>query len=221
MMNDRIHALAEQIWHYHRLNHKLRPADAIIVLGSHDTTVAERGAQVFLEGWAPLLVFSGGFGAITRHLWNEPEADLFAGIARRLGVPGDRILIENQSTNTGENIVFTRRLLAERHIAVRTVIVVQKPYMERRSYATVRQRWPEVDPVVTSSQVSFDEYLAHYTNQALSPDDVVSIMVGDLQRIRLYPAKGFQVPQDIPEEVWAAFEELVQAGYDRHLVEDN
>jgi hypothetical protein len=43
-------------------------------------------------------------------------------------------------------------------------------------------------------------------------------MVGDLQRIRLYPAKGFQIYQDIPEEVWAAGEEPIRAGYDRHLV---
>jgi len=47
---------------------------------------------------------------------------------------------------------------------------------------------------------------------------VISIMVGDLQRIRLYPAKGFQIHQDIPDEVWQAFEALVAAGYDRHLV---
>jgi hypothetical protein len=72
--------------------------------------------------------------------------------------------------------------------------------------------------VVTSPRVSFDDYLRTYSNAALSSDDVISIMVGDLQRIRLYPEKGFQIPQDIPADVWSAFEALVQAGYDRHLV---
>jgi hypothetical protein len=43
-------------------------------------------------------------------------------------------------------------------------------------------------------------------------------MVGDLERIKLYPEKGFQIYQEIPEDVWAAFEELVNAGYTRHLV---
>jgi hypothetical protein len=47
----------------------------------------------------------------------------------------------------------------------------------------------------------------------------ISIMVGDLQRIRLYPAKGFQIHQDIPDDVWTAYEELVAAGYDKHLLE--
>ena len=42
-------------------------------------------------------------------------------------------------------------------------------------------------------------------------------MVGDLQRIRIYPEKGFQIPQDIPDEVWAAYERLVGWGFTRHL----
>ena len=63
-----------------------------------------------------------------------------------------------------------------------------------------------------------DEYLSQYSHGALSPDDVVGIMVGDLQRIREYPAKGFQIDQEIPEDVWRAYEELVRAGYDRHLL---
>src|SRR4051794_5812419 len=219
-LSSHIHHLAEIIWHYHRLNHSLDKSDAILVLCSHDTSVAERGAQLALEGWAPLLIFSGGLGTITRQMWTEPEADQFAAIARRMGVADDRILIENRSTNTGENITCTRALLAERGLDRQTFIVVQKPYMERRSFATFRQRWPDKTVLVTSPQVSFDDYLANYSNASLPADDVISIMVGDLQRVREYPAKGFQIPQDIPDNVWAAYEELVRAGFDRHLIRD-
>lgn len=217
-MNDRIRLLAERIWHYHQLNQDLSPADAILVLCSHDTPVAERGARLFLDGWAPLLICSGGSGSITRRLWREPEADLFARIAIEMGVPRTAVLIENQSTNTGENILFTKALLAERRIEPRAFILVQKPYMERRSYATFRKLWPEKAVVVTSPRASLDEYLARYSHPALSASDVISIMVGDLQRIRLYAARGYQIPQEIPDAVWDAFEELVRAGFDRHLV---
>jgi uncharacterized SAM-binding protein YcdF (DUF218 family) len=217
-VDDRIRALVEKVWHYHRLNHDLSRADAILVLCSHDTIVAERGARLFLDGWAPLLIFSGGLGSITRRLWQEPEADQFAKIAVQMGVPHESILIENRSTNTGENILFTRRLLAERHLDPRSFIVVQKPYMERRSYATFRKLWPEKHVLVTSPGVSLDEYLNSCSHETLSGDDVISIMVGDLQRIRLYADRGFQIHQDIPDEVWHAYEELVKAGYDRHLV---
>ena len=217
-MNHRIRALVEKIWDYHHLDHQLAPADAILVLCSHDKVVAARGAELFLQGWSPLLIFAGGLGAITRRLWHEPEADQFAGIAIEMGVPKDRILVENTSTNTGENILFTKQLLAAKGLDPQTFIVVQKPYMERRSYATFRKVWPEKEVRVTSPRVSLDDYLREGSHDALSPDDVIGIMVGDLQRIRLYPAKGFQIHQDIPDDVWRAYKELVNAGYDKYLL---
>jgi uncharacterized SAM-binding protein YcdF (DUF218 family) len=220
-MTPRIRALVETVWNYHQLNHQISRADAILVLCSHDTIVAERGAGLFLDGWAPLLIFSGGLGAITSRFWSEPEADQFADIAVRMGVPRERILIENRSTNTGENVLFTKRLLAERHLDPAKFILVQKPYMERRSYATFKKIWPEKEVVVTSPRLSLDEYLERYSHEALSKDDVISIMIGDLQRIRLYPEKGFQIHQEIPDDVWRAYDELVDAGYDRHLIRAN
>jgi uncharacterized SAM-binding protein YcdF (DUF218 family) len=217
-MDERIRPLVEKLWRYHQLNHELSRAEAIVALCSHDTVVAERAAQLFLEGWAPRLIFAGGLGAITKHFWSEPEADQFARIAVRMGVPESRILKETRSTNTGENVVFTRRMLRERGLDLHTFIVVQKPYMERRAYATFRKVWPEADVVVTSPRASLDEYLARYSHESFSAADVISIMVGDLQRIRLYPEKGFQIPQEIPDDVWAAYTALVDAGYNRHLI---
>jgi uncharacterized SAM-binding protein YcdF (DUF218 family) len=217
-MNDRVRALAQKIWDYHRLHHPLAPADVILVLCSFDIAVAARGAELWLEGWAPRLVFSGGLGAITKRYWTEPEADQFARVAVAMGVPAERILIENRSTNTGENVRLTRALLEEKGLDPARVILVQKPYMERRSYATFQKVWPGKQIVVTSPQVSFDEYLAKYSNASLSADEVIGIMAGDLQRIRLYPAMGFQIEQHIPEDVWAAFEELVSLGFDDHLI---
>lgn len=213
-----IHHLAQKLWDYHRLNQPLQPADAILVLCSYDKRVAERAAQLWLEGWAPLLIFSGGLGVITRSMWTEPEADLFAAIARQMGVPAEAILIENRSTNTGENVLFTRQLLAERNLDPASFLLVQKPYMERRSYATFRKVWPQKPARVTSPQVAYEEYLAHYSNPDLSPEQVIHIMVGDLQRIREYPGKGFQIPQEIPQDVWEAYEALVEAGYNQHLI---
>ena len=218
MIDARIRTLVEKVWNYHRLDQPLSHADAILVLCSHDTVVAKRGAELFLDGWAPLLIFAGGLGAITRRFWTEPEADQFARIAIEMGVPEERILVENRSTNTGENVAFTRQLLAERRLDPHTFIVVQKPYMERRSFATFRKVWPEKEVRVTSPRASLDDYLSDCSHGALSPEEVVSIIVGDLQRIRVYPSKGFQIPQEIPDDVWDAYEQLVEAGYDKHLV---
>ena len=189
-------------------------SDVILALGSHDLRVAERAAQLYLEGWAPLLVCSGGLGNLTSGIWTVSEADQFAEIAIKMGVPASAVKVENKSTNTGENILFTGRLLKETGIEPRSFIVVQKPYMERRSYATFKKHWPEKNVVITSPQISFEDY----PTEDIPADRVIEIMAGDLQRIREYPAKGFQIPQEIPDEVWAAFEKLVALGFDRHLI---
>src|SRR5205085_1198172 len=117
---------------YHHVNHTLERSDCILVLGSHDTRVAERGAELYLQGWAPILIFSGGLGRLTEDIWTETEADKFALIAETMGVSKEAILIENRSTNTGENILFTQQLLSKRNLDPKSFIVVQKPYMERR-----------------------------------------------------------------------------------------
>jgi uncharacterized SAM-binding protein YcdF (DUF218 family) len=217
-MTQEVLALAEILWDYHHMHHVLAPADVILVLCSHDLVVADRGADLFLAGYAPLLVVSGGSGAITRRMWREPEAEVFARRAIERGVPRDQVLLETRSTNTGENVRFTRELLAADGLDPERFIVVQKPYMERRAFATFRQVWPEKQVQVTSPQLGMREYLARYSSETLRPEDVISIMVGDLQRIRLYPARGFQVAQEIPGDVWQAYEALVARGFDRHLV---
>ena len=218
MMEERIRPFVERVWRYHQMNHQLARAEAIMVLCSHDTIVAERGARLFLEGWAPLLIFSGGLGVITKNLWADPEANRFARIAVGMGVPEERILIENRSTNTGENVQFTREMLASRGLDPASFILVQKPYMERRTFATFSKVWPGKHVMVTSPRLSLDEYLRRYSHESLTQDDVIGIMVGDLQRIREYPALGFQIPQDIPDDVWEAYGELVRAGYDKYLL---
>ena len=126
----------------------------------------------------------------------------------------EKILVENRSTNTGENILFTQQLLKKHGLDPNSFIVVQKPYMERRSYATFKKHWPDKELIVTSPQYS----MLDYATDEIPLEKVINIMAGDLQRIKLYPAKGFQIYQEIPADVWDAYERLVQLGFDKHLV---
>lgn len=215
MRQEEVDRLAKKIWGYMRLDQKLEKVDCILVLGSHDPRVAQKGSQLFLQGFAPLVIFSGGRGNLTS-TWEASEAERFVKIAMQMGVPEDKILVEDKSANTGENIIFTKKLLAERGINPQKIILVQKPYMERRAYATFKKVWPEKEVIVTSPQILFE----NYPNEEISKEEVINIMVGDLQRIRFYPEKGFQIPQEIPDGVWEAYEKLVATGYTKHLVKD-
>lgn len=214
--DSRLTELAQLIWDYHHLHHRLEKVDLILTLGSNDTRVALHAADLWLAGFAPKLMMSGGSGKLTEKLFDRPEALLFADLARERGVPEEALITEPASTNTGENIVFSRRRLEELGLQPQSVMLVQKPYMERRSYATFRKFWPEIDPIVSSPPISF----ADYPTPQQPRDLVINLMIGDLQRIRHYPARGFQIEQEIPESVWQAAAELIARGYDRHLIGD-
>ncbi|KAK5629516.1 hypothetical protein RRF57_005231 [Xylaria bambusicola] len=207
---------AETLYEYHQLHTDINEkADAIFCLCSLDTRVAERAAQLFLAGFGDHLIFSGGSGKLTHGRFDKPEAEVFADIARRMGVPGTKLIIEPRSTNTGENIRFTYALLQEKRLYINSFILVQKPYMERRTFATFKKQWPDptTQILVTSPQLTWKEY----PNEDNPVGLVINIAVGDLIRIREYPAKGFQIPQEIPDRVWAAAERLIQRGYNSHL----
>ena len=205
------------VWDYHHMHHTLVRSDCILVLGSHDPRVAEWGAQLWLDGWAEWLVFSGGLGRLTEGSWQQTEAERFGAIARQRGVLEEKMLLETASTNSGENFQNTERLLAERGLSFDTFIIVQKPYMERRAYATFQQHWPNKSGIVTSPPLDFEAYCAS-DDPAIHREAVIHLLVGDLQRIDVYAERGFQKPQVIPPRVREAYHTLVAAGYTEHLV---
>jgi uncharacterized SAM-binding protein YcdF (DUF218 family) len=213
-LNSEIRLAAQAVWNYHRMGHTLGPADLIFVLGSHDLRVAEHAADLFHRGLAAWVVLSGGLGRLTHGNWTRPEAEMFAEVLHARGVPDSACILESHSTNTGENIRFTRQLLAARGMNARSIIAVQKPYMERRAFATIRKQWPEVAVCVSSPPLRFEDY----GNELIPIEEVIHIMVGDLQRILEYPRLGFMIPQEVPDEVLRAYEVLVAGGFTRHLL---
>ncbi|HXQ42708.1 MAG TPA: YdcF family protein [Candidatus Udaeobacter sp.] len=216
-MNDQVLADAKRLWDYHRLGQPVGEADVILGLGSYDGAVAEHAADLLIAGQGRVIVFSGGITRrrdLLKSPWTRSEAEEFRDIAIRRGAPADRILLEPRSTNTGENFQFSTALLAESGTACSSMIVVSKPYMERRARATGRMHLGALAFTMTSQPCSFKDYcLKRY-----DPELIINLMVGDFQRIALYPAMGYQAPEEIPAEVNEAFRRLVAAGFDRHLI---
>lgn len=206
---------ARIVWDYHHVKHTLKKSDAIFCLCSLDTRVAECAAQLYLDGYGEYVIFSGSVGKLTAGKFAKSEAEAFADIAIQMGVPRDKILLEDKSTNTGENIRFTYDLLQGKGLTPKSLILVQKPYMERRTFATFKKQWPDpaTEILVTSPQIAYEDYF----NDANPKDVVLNIMVGDMQRIKEYPKRGFQIEQEIPADVWYAYEQLIKLGYTKHL----
>ena len=205
------------IWDYLCLHQPPQKADVIVGFGNFNTDIARRAAQLYLQGYAPKVLFTGGLGRNTEGLLPESEALRFARVAMECGVPEEDILLEDKSTNTKENIDFTRLLLQQKGIPHNTILGVHQPFMERRIKAAMGVYWPELDFHVTSPLVTIPEYLRRAREQGISENASVSVIVGDFQRMELYARKGYQLPQYIPPEAWEAFHALVAMGFDKQL----
>ena len=212
---------AKLLWDYHHLNNKVSKKDCVLAFGSHDTHVAERAADLYNQGLAEFVIFTGGLGRITKNIWEKTEAQKFLEIAISRGVPEDKIFIETESTNTGQNIEFTKNLIENEKLMFSDYIVVDKPFKERRIYATLKMQWPTLNFIVTSPQYSYESYCNYYNElDEFDISDFINIMVGDLQRIEMYGKNGFQIPQYIPESVMYAYNRLVIHGFDKQLIKE-
>ena len=205
------------IWDYLGLHQAPQKADVIVGFGNFNDNIARRAAELYHQGYAPKILFTGGLGRNTLGLLPETEAARFARVAMACGVRSEDIIREDKSTNTAENIIFTRRLLEELGIPHDRILGVHQPFMERRITAAMGVYWKDLDFRVTSPQVTIESYLADARKQGVTEEASISVIVGDFQRMDLYAKKGYQLPQYIPDEAWEAFRELVAMGYDKQL----
>lgn len=204
-------------WDYMRLVHPPVPADAILTLGSFDVHAAVHAAALWKAGLAPVVIMSGGIahrGGVLDTGWDRPEARVFAEAAGREGVPAEALLLEERAENTGDNFVFGRAVAETAGLRVRRLLVVAKPYMTRRGFATGRKVWPEVELVMQCEDIDVARYFAREADR----ERALLALVGDLHRIMVYPALGFQIEQAVPAPVVEALRRLVEAGYGARLL---
>ncbi|PWV47333.1 uncharacterized SAM-binding protein YcdF (DUF218 family) [Nocardiopsis sp. L17-MgMaSL7] len=213
-LTGEVHQRARIVWDYLRMGQEPHGCDVAVVLGSHDLGVATCAADLYRQGFFPRMVITGANSPSTLARFPRGEAVHYREHVLELGVPDSAVLLEDGATNTGENLRYSRALLAEAGISVGSVMLVCKPYMERRAHATARVLWPEADTVRASARTGFDDYLETVGDDWL----VMDTMVGDLQRVMEYPARGFSIPQEVPDRVREAYTFLVAAGFDGHLI---
>lgn len=208
--------LAGKIWEYMSLKHPLEKADIIIGLGSFYKQTADWCAKLWQDGLAPKIIFCGNTGTFSDSS-DIPEAKRYSLRAQELGVDPEAIIVEPDSTNTGENIIFAHRKLQSIGIEPTRVILVTLPGLLRRGYATAMKQWPtEKKPefLCSGEPMTFNQYV----NLPDSELDIIDILVGNLGRMRTFAEAGYQIEQDIPEDLWDAYNELIERGYDKYVV---
>ncbi|MFH9209978.1 YdcF family protein [Streptomyces globisporus] len=214
MISSQAWADAQLLWDFQQMHHEPRQCSVGIGLGSHDLGVADVAVDLYQRNLVPLIVFTGATSRTTSERMPRGEAEHYRERAMELGVPAESILVEPNARNTGENIQLSRALLEQRGVRISSVLLISKPYEERRAYATARKLWPDVEIVSASAPMS----LAEYVDSIGDPRLVLDMLVGAQQRLLIYPEQGFMVSQDIPSQVTEAYERLSEAGFTSRLV---
>ncbi|ADO48485.1 YdcF family protein [[Enterobacter] lignolyticus] len=215
-------------------------ADCVVLAGN--AVIPTIDAACRLSAANRLLLISGGIGhstpflyaAVARHprynvlqTAGRAEADILADIAHRFwNIPRERILVEDKSTNCGENARFTRDMLTSQGITVGRGIVVQDPTMQRRTMATFARVWEGADNA--PRWVSYPGYLpvlrngadglafTHAAQDVWPVDRYLSLLLGELPRLQddangYGPrGRGFIAHVDIPEALQEAWRTLRQ-----------
>lgn len=134
----------------------LPQVDVVVLAGNAVIPTIDAACRLAAAQAVPLLI-SGGVGHSTGYLYEavrqdpryrtlpvdgRPEAHVLADIAHDYWhIPHSRLVVEDQSTNCGENARFTRTTLESRGLAHRRGIVIQDPTMQRRTMATFARVW--------------------------------------------------------------------------------
>ncbi len=240
------------IWDHNQLGHVLKPAYAVIGLGSPDMLPAETAAEIFLNGYAPTIMFTGKGGRNTEKLPRGrkgiTEARMMSETAieyarkrgyldEKIEYLKERMLFEEQATNSGENVIFTMRVLERKaekdSIEIDRLIFAHMPSAERRDYKTIRHHMPDknIDVVMVSPRVPFSRYHLEGYQSTFTRRDLIEDMLGDTQRQyvchinnpEIFLTFGYTDKQDapMPSNVLDAYNELVDRGFTAQLMKYN
>jgi len=204
---------ASELWEYMSSFDRKEICDAIVVCCSYDLRVCDHACELIKSGLSSTLILSGNTGNWTKHIWSTPEAIIFRDRAISNGIDESCIIIEQDATNFGENITFSKNLLPD----AKVVTFVSKPSALLRIMLTAKAQWPEITSYVSCPAIKFP----HEISNVVGVLGVINEMVGDIERIQKYPSLGFQVPHALPENILDAWCYLLEQGFTEHLTPSN
>lgn len=139
-------ALLDDAYSYLSEDDEPEKSDYIFVFGSKTPLRAEKAVELFKTGLAPKMILSGR-GPFYGDENEMTEAEKYAAIALRSGIPEEDIIIEDASITTPDNVRRTLNMLDAKHIPYNSFIVVNSPYTQRRGWCSWRKHLPKNIPI--------------------------------------------------------------------------
>lgn len=142
------------------ISDKPQRVDAIFLPGGSHPEQPEYAARLYHDGYAPLLIPSGGL-SVKLDRWQGARAKVdvyngdyrsdcafFTDVLLKNGVPKQAIIAEDQSGHTRDNAFLSRRVADERGLAIQSAIIVCKSFHARRCLMLYQLAFPEAELLV-------------------------------------------------------------------------
>lgn len=208
-----------EIWNYMKLNQPLEKCDLIIGCGCSDLNIPIKCANLLKQGYGSKILFAGGLGKQTEGFFEKTEAEIYKDIAMQNGIRPDDIIIETKSSNTGDNFRFAEEILNNQGIKYDKVAIVHRSFDERRTLSCAQSILKNKHLIITSPDITFDEFFDTLDNKPYQ--DIISeisVIVGDIQRIIIYPQFGWQLENYVPEKIKKDYFYLKDLGFSKYIL---
>lgn len=141
--------LCDAVTSYLFIQDQPEKADVILLPGSSFPEPAEHAAQLYLQGWAPLLLPSGDRWLFRRHgACQSTECDSMAGILMKAGVPEAAILREERARHTLDNARLSKAALDHAGIRLKTAIICCQSFHARRCLKAYSKHFTDVRLII-------------------------------------------------------------------------
>lgn len=175
--------------------------DGIFVFGCFDGRVASQAAMLFNKMKAPHIVVSGKGKAERLPDGFTTEADYFDSILAKQNIPKTAIILEKNATNTLENVIFGVELIKQNFSELSSMILCAKPQHLRRARATFAKQYPELKTYGSAYEIDDNEWINN-------PRLVYKIL-REIEKLRIYSAKGDIAVVEIPPNVNDAYTQAI------------
>lgn len=208
------------LWDYMVLNQHINKCDIIIGCGCANLDIPIKCAELYKNGYTPKILFAGGFGKITKDEFAKTEAEIYKDIALKNGVLENDIILETKSTNTGDNFRFAEQILKKNNIKAKKILIVHKKLNERRTFSSAKAILKDKEITITSPDMTFEDFINFLDKNKEKTENVISVLVGDIQRIVIYPQFGWQQENEIPKKVIDSYTNLKKLGYNKYILSE-
>ncbi len=208
----------KNIWDYMNINMPIEKCDLIIGCGCMNMQIPIKCSELLKEGYGKKILFTGGKGKISKDFLAISEADKFKEIAKKNKIADRDILIENKSTNTVDNFKFAKEIIKENNLKVEKILIVHNAYCKRRTLNCAKTVFPDKQLFITSPDTTFSSFIKVLNNNPQKIYNTISSIVGDIQRLIVYPQFGFQTKEDVPKNIIESYNYLKKKGYNKFIL---